>query len=138
MSGSAETQPASEPLVRTRTSEYVIRPDGIVVQTVVLADKQTLADAKENTSAFSHLAGGEKRRLLVDMAVPYSTEPGVRKYYASEEASRYIAALAMITRSSSARIIGNFFLSINNPGYPCRMFADRDEAVAWLLGHPAA
>ena len=122
------------PAARTRTSEYHVRTDGIIVQTVVLADKQSLADARENTAAFARLAGGRKQPLIVDMAVPYSTEPGVRAYYASDEAARCIAALAMVTRSSSARIIGNFFLSINNPGYPCRMFASTDEAVRWLAG----
>lgn len=125
-------------LARTRTSEYHLRADGILVQTIVLADKQTLEDAKANTAAFAELAGGRKRRLLVDMAVPYSTEPGVRAYYASEEAGRFITALGMITRSSSARIIGNFFLSINNPGYPCKMFANVEDAARWLLAQPDA
>lgn len=123
----------TEPIARTRTSAYHVRPDGIFVQTIVLADQQTLDDAKANTAAFAELADGRKRRLLVDMAVPYSTAPGVRAYYASEEAGRYIGALAMLTPSSSARVIGNFFLAINNPGYPCKMFGDLGDAVGWLL-----
>jgi len=121
----------------TRTSEYHVREDGIVVQTVTAAGgKMTLEDARANTQMFEQLAEGRKRRLLVDMAVPFSTEPGVRDYYASEEASRLVGAMAMVTPSSTSRIIGNFFLRINQPSYPCRLFSETHLAIAWLLQQP--
>lgn len=125
------------PVVRTRTSEYYVRDDGIIVQAVVTPGKMTLDDAQANIRLYEQLAEGIKRRLLVDMVVPYTTEPGVREYYASDEASRHVAAIAMVTPSAAARIIGNFFLKLNQPKYPCRMFGNADEAAAWLLRQPA-
>jgi hypothetical protein len=123
-----------KPVATTRTSEYYIRPHGIIVQKITNRDQQSLEDARANTRAFNSLADGKKRLLLVDMQVAYSTGPGVREYYASAEASEYVAALAMITPSATSRIIGNFFLTINRPPYPCRMFKTTEEATRWLLG----
>jgi len=59
---------------------------------------------------------------------------------ATEEARVYAAknvpegrlAEAVIIRSLSVRILGNFFLRFNKPGVPTRLFDDYDEAVHWL------
>jgi hypothetical protein len=62
----------------------------------------------------------------------YSTKPGVREFYASEEGSRFVRAVAMVTHSATTSIIGNFFLSLNRPGYPCRLFSEDEQALGWL------
>jgi hypothetical protein len=126
------------PVSRTRTSEYYVREDGIVVQVMDKPGTLSLEDAKANTRLFEQLADGRKRRLLVDMAAPHSAEPGVREYHASEEARRWVAAMAMVTPSTTARILGNISMRLQQPGYPCRMFGRIDDAVAWLLHHPLA
>jgi hypothetical protein len=40
----------------------------------------------------------------------------------------------MLIRSSISRILGNFFLGLNKTRFPLRMFADLDDALAWLRG----
>lgn len=134
-------------VVRTRTSEYYVRDDGIIVQAVDTPGKMTLDDARANVRLFEELAEGLVRRLMVDMQVPYTTEPGVREFYASDEASRYVAAIAMVTPSTASRILGNLlyargtglssFLKLNQPRYPCRMFGSVEQAAEWLLRQPA-
>lgn len=121
-------------LVRTGTSAYRLRDDGIVMQVITRGGEQSIEDARENTRAFESLADERKRLLLVDMSVPYRTGPGVREYYASDEASRYVAALALLTRSRTTKIVGNFFLGLTRPPYPCRMFTEERQAVEWLHG----
>ena len=74
-----------------------------MVQTIMIGGCQTLEDARENTRAFNGIAEGRKRLLLVDMKAAYSTAPGVRDYYASEEAGRCVSALAMMAATSTAR-----------------------------------
>ena len=123
------------PLTRTRTSEYYVREDGVVVQSIVTPGKMSLDDARANIALFEQLAEGEPRLVLVEMLATYTTEPGVREYYASEAASRLVRAVAMVTPSAAGRIVGNFFLRMNQPGYPCKMFNDIDAAVAWLHEH---
>lgn len=116
----------------TRTSHYRLRPDGIIVQEIYRSDTQTLADARENVAAFNTLAAGQKRPCLVDMRVPYQMDRGVREYYASPEASEWVAAIAMVIRSPVTRIIGNLVLAMNRTNVPIRMFTDEAGAVAWL------
>jgi hypothetical protein len=125
------------PVLHTRTAEYYVRDDGIVVQSVITPGTFSLEDAKANTRLFEQLAEGIARRLLIDMSVPQSPEPGVREYQISEDGSRWIAALAMVTPSLAARLSGNWALKFNRRQYPCRMFGSIDAAVVWLLRQPA-
>jgi hypothetical protein len=121
-----------EPVMTTDNSHYFVREDGIVIQAVVSSRKQTLEDVRENTRVFNSIAAGRRRLLLVDMRVSYAVEPKARAFYATPEASRWVLAVAMVTPSTATRILGNFFLGLNQPSYPCRMFATVDEGVAWL------
>jgi len=126
------------PVVRTRTCEYHVREDGIIVQTVVAhSGKLTVDDARANTRLFEQFADGARRRLLIDMTVPYTAEPGVREYLASEQASCSIAAVAMVSPSVATRVIGNLSLKLARSSHPCRMFGNIDRAAAWLLRQPA-
>jgi hypothetical protein len=120
------------PSLSTSTSTYTLRSDGIVEQRVVAKGTQTLDMARENVAAFQRLAAGVARPLLVDMRINFATGPGVREYYASKEALEGCAAMAMLVASSTSRMIGNFFLTMNAPAVPCRMFTDEKEAVGWL------
>jgi hypothetical protein len=125
------------PVSQTRTSEYHVREDGIIVQTLITTDKLSLEHARANSRLFEQLADGEQRRLLVDIASAAGIEPEVRNYYASDEGSRWIAALAVVTPSILARVLGNLSLRLKRLGYPCRIFGSTDAAVAWLLRQPA-
>jgi hypothetical protein len=128
----ADPEPNASTTLTTSTSRYSLRPDGIIEQRVVAKGTQTLDQAKENVAAFNELAAGVKRPLLVDMRGNFATGPGVREYYASEESVRWCSGMAMLVASSTGRMIGNFFLSLNAPSVPCRMFTDEREATAWL------
>jgi hypothetical protein len=112
--------------------EHFERSDGIIVQVVTSRRKQELADAQEATATFNQLARGQKRLLLVDMRLPFSTGQGVREFYATQEANRYVKAIALLIASDTGRIIGNFFLKLNRPPSPCRMFTRPEAALEWL------
>ena len=43
-----------------------------------------------------------------------------------------VSALALIVGSPLSRIIGNFFLSVNKPLYPARLFDNEASGLAWL------
>ena len=117
--------------IRTRTSRYFMR-DGIVRQVIVTPGVHTLEDARENVRAFKALAGGGRVPFLVDMRLSFSTERGVRAYYASEEALADCSAMAMIVSSTPSRLVGNFFLAMDRPPVACRMFGDEESGLLWL------
>ena len=112
--------------------DHFVRRDGVIVQVVTSRRKQELADAQYSAAVFGELARGEKRLLLVDMRLPFSTGPGVREFYASDEANRFVKGMALLIASDTGRIIGNFFLRINRPPSPCRMFTQPRVALDWL------
>lgn len=113
------------------TGQHFMRGDGIVVQ-LVQAKRQELAHARKNIETFNQLAAGKKTLLLVDMRSPFSTGPGVRQFYASPEANEFVKAMALLIASDTGRIIGNFFMTLNSPPSPCRMFTNVNAAVKWL------
>jgi hypothetical protein len=120
--------------IRTRSSIYKLRDDGIIVQTTLAGVAQTLDDAKENIASFNKLADGQPRPLLVDTRAIHSMGPGVREMYSSPEAMRFTSAIAVLTNTSGAgRVIANLFISLGAPKAPTRLFGQEAEAIAWLL-----
>jgi hypothetical protein len=118
----------------TPTAFYTLRPDGIIVQCVKNGARQEIKDAQENMDAFVKLAAGQKRLLLVDLRESGPTGRGVREYYA-ENTTRLLAS-AFIVGSSLSQMIGNFFINVNRPASPCRLFTSEQAAIVWLKTVP--
>ena len=119
--------------IRTRTSIYTRRADGIIVQRTLDGCVQSLEDARENVAAFCKLTIAPRHPLLIDMRKALALSPGVREYYAGPEAMASANAIAMLIESTGGRIIGNLYLALNRPVVPTRLFTSEPEAIAWLL-----
>ena len=119
--------------IQTLTSQYAMRADGIIVQEVTNPCRQTLQHARENVASFNALANGKRCALLCDMRVDFLADEGVRRYYASPEATAFCAALALLVRSPSTELIGNLVLYVNRPIVKTRLFTVEKDAVTWLL-----
>lgn len=61
-----------------------------------------------------------------------------REYLASEEGCQKIKCCAIITNSIVTRVIANFFLQINKPLVPTRLFTDEVSARKWLSKYKTA
>lgn len=118
--------------IETRTSIYTKRIDGIIVQQSKPTVRQSMEDARENVAAFAKLAKGTKMPLMVDLRQIGPTDPGVREYYAGEEAGKNCSAMALVIDSALSSMIGNFFINLNKPLFPCRLFSSISQAEAWL------
>jgi hypothetical protein len=55
-----------------------------------------------------------------------------RDYLASEDGCQGIIALAILINSSIGSMIGNFWIRINRPLRPTKLFTNEDEARQWL------
>ena len=108
-----------------------LRPDGIVQlvwapRTTVLLENVTAA-----LEAMAGLTGERRSPLLVDAR---DTGPLDRPTRAElTRRSDLQAAVALIVGTPLTRVMANFFLSVNKPVFPTRMFDDEASAVAWLL-----
>lgn len=119
--------------IRTRTSIYTRRDDGIIVQRTLDGSVQSIEDARENVATFPKLTIAPRHPLLIDMRTAPSLSPGVRDYYARAEVMAPANAIAMLIASTGGRVLGNLFLALNKPAVPTRLFTSEPEAIAWLL-----
>jgi hypothetical protein len=69
--------------------------------------------------------------LMQDMA---RVERDARAFFASEEYMRLCSQTALVVGSPVSRVIGNFFVGLNRPKYPYKLFEDPELAAEWLRG----
>jgi len=93
-----------------------------------------LADAQEVIHAVGSLCGGVRRPALVDLRELRSMSRDCRKYFAGPETAKVEAAVALLVVSPLARAIGNFFMGLNRPLVPTRLFTSEVDALGWLRG----
>ena len=52
--------------------------------------------------------------------------------YLANEGNDLVTASALVVGSSVIKIIANFFITVNKPKNPTRMFTDKESAIIWL------
>ena len=95
-------------------------------------DVNSLAIAMECVKDRLLLANGNSYPYLLDARKLRSINKEARDYFASEESEKCMVAGAILVDSSITTIIGNFFLKINKPSIPTRIFTDKEKALDWL------
>lgn len=93
-----------------------------------------LADAQDVIRAVTTVSGGVRRPVLVDLRELRSMTRECRKYFAGPETAAAEAAVALLVVSPVGRAVGNFFMGLNKPLVPTRLFTSEPEAMVWLSG----
>jgi hypothetical protein len=94
----------------------------------------TKADAEEVMALTWELTGHRRLPLLADVRTVKGIEREARVHLAGPAGARLNSAVALLVGSPLSRAIGNFFVGLNRPLIPTRMFTDEAEALAWLRG----
>ncbi|HSZ25769.1 MAG TPA: hypothetical protein VK766_08635 [Cytophagaceae bacterium] len=92
------------------------------------AAKKILQDAVD-------FSGDKIYPALTDIREMPAHSKEVRDYFAIE-GSETTFANAIIVSSSFSRILANFFLTLNKPKIPTRIFSDSAKAAKWLEMFP--
>ena len=116
----------------TSTASLWLAEDGIIWGVFKDGSRETLETAKENAEVAGSLAGDRRVPVLIDMSAMKMISKEARAHYASADVSAYSLAQALITKSPISRVIGNFFLGLNKPPHPVRLFTSESDALAWL------
>ena len=95
----------------------------------------TLKETMENSVAVSSLYKDKKFPLLVDARTIKSIEREARKHFSTNGRETKITSFALIIKSPLSRIIGNFFMALNKPLIPARLFDNEEEAITWLKNY---
>jgi len=121
-----------EKKILTKTEEIVLLDDNIVYCRVLPGKLMSLEEGKVNIQAISKIANGKRVSVVVDIRESKGVTKECRKYFASKEVAEVQSACALIIESPFSRLIGNFFLGLNKPLFPTKLFNDEHEAINWL------
>lgn len=112
-----------------------LRPDGIVCTKVKHGSEVKLAHAVENTATVTKILEGITAPLLIDSRGIKSMEQEARNHFTTKNRKTHTTAFAILIESPLSKVIGNFFIGINKPAVPTKLFVDEKEAIKWLNGY---
>ena len=91
-------------------------------------------EAKIMNDAIGILSAGKETLVLIMADVLTQFKREAMDFSSSDEGLRYTIADALVVKSQAQRITANFYLAINTPKKPSRIFNSEAEATEWLLG----
>jgi len=116
---------------QTSTTRFWLGEDGIA-HVVYLPDSFiTLETAMETIGAIRKI-DNKSRPVLQDIRNVRGATREARLYFASGEVASITKAAAVFVDSPVTGVLGSFFMGLNKPEYPIKIFTDREKAIDWL------
>jgi hypothetical protein len=106
--------------------------DGIMYIRISPEKEETVELVKEMVKKMGEMVNYKQVPMLAkheEFALPGKPN---RDYWATKDACPYSKADAFIINSMAMKLISNFYLKVNKPERPTRMFTDEKEAIKWL------
>jgi transcriptional regulatory protein LevR len=120
--------------ISTSSHKISLHDDGIVKAICITGD-ETIEKARELIETIKKITENKTSPLLVDMRQQKSISREARQFYSRKETMDTVTALALIVESAISKVLANFFLGLNKPPYPTRLFTVEAEAIEWLKGY---
>jgi hypothetical protein len=89
-------------------------------------------DIEEMLAAKRSLIGDREHTVLFVSPRFGTITPEAREFSASSEVGYKVIARAIVTSSLSSRLLGNFYMRINRPTTPTKLFENEEDASKWL------
>jgi hypothetical protein len=105
--------------------------DGIA-RTCVKPMDITLEHALENTKVVTGFYVDRKFPILIDARGIKSMSYEARQHFSARGRDSKTNAFGIIIGSTVSRVLGNFYLGINKPAVPTKLFDNEESAVNWL------
>lgn len=118
--------------VRSDFGEVSVREAGIIHARVFSGMEIGLTRAKDYTALMKYLSKNQCHVSVIDITGISSITPQARQFLQdfSNEWQK-TTAVALISNTFTARMVSNFFLSVNRPNYPVKVFTDSLLAHQW-------
>lgn len=78
------------------------------------------------------LANGNNYVVLFEIAEFAFISKEAREYGGENELGELRKAMAIVVKSMAHRILANFFINVNKPPTPTKVFNDKAKALEWL------
>jgi hypothetical protein len=111
-----------------------LRADGILVYHPTPGGVITYEVARRMFELALEIVDGPKPTLVLMHDLARLTREA-RAFFASEEYTRCLGCqTALVVDTPVSRVIANFFVGLNRPRYPHKIFDDPEQALEWLRG----
>jgi hypothetical protein len=111
----------------------VLRGDGILAYYPIPGLVLTHAVALQVLEVGLQIVAGPKPTLVLMQDIA-RVDREARAFFASEEYMQLCSQTALVVGSPVSRVIGYFFVGLNRPTYPYKIFEDPELAAEWLRG----
>lgn len=110
-----------------------LRDDGIVQIRLHANIDVKVEHVQSMVNRVLELTNGKKALILMYLGAFSTFSQEARAFSANPQKEIATSAIAYIVDNLGHRIVLNFFIRINKPIKPIKMFSDEDNAVTWLL-----
>jgi len=112
------------------------RKDGIIH--VVYKPGYTISvdDCYALAKFIARIGEAEKYPILTEPSSGSTIDDDARALLASKNGGRFISKNAILCNSIVHEMIGNFFIRMEQPFAPTKLFISEFKAIAWLLSNP--
>jgi hypothetical protein len=119
--------------ITTRTAELTYDAGNRLLRIKIVEGSEIeLSDALQNYEAAKILTKNERHLILVDGRVNLSISREARAFAAQSKEDRASIASAFIITSTANKLIGNFYINVNKPDIPTKIFSSEEKAIEWL------
>lgn len=91
-----------------------------------------LEHAIENSKVVTSFYVDKKFPILIDSRNIKSMSYEARHHFSAHGRDTKTSAFGIVIGSSISRVLGNFYLGINKPAVPTKLFDNENDAINWL------
>lgn len=91
-----------------------------------------LEHAMENTKIVTSFYVDKKFPILIDARGIKSMSYEARHHFSAHGRDTKTNAFGIVIGSTISRVLGNFYLGINKPAVPTKLFDNEHDAISWL------
>ncbi len=116
----------------TEKIKFTMLEGGILNTECFPKTTMTLEDGIESTRISAEMNEGQELPLLCDITNVVKMSQECRKHFAGEEHAKTFSKCALIISNPISKIIGNFFMGLNKPLKPTKLFTNKSDGLQWL------
>jgi hypothetical protein len=119
-------------MIETKTAQIYLKND-ILYLTYNEKSVIGIEEIKENLEARIKLQEAKRVLTFVDVREVWEYSPEARAIVGGDDFKAITIAMAVVVGYAlPIKIIANFFMKINKPNYPTKLFKNEENAIKWL------
>jgi hypothetical protein len=119
-------------VISTKKADVSLTSDGHILIRILEYSEVEAEDIKEINAAKDQLTEG-KRNTVIFVTPNYgSISKEARELSASKEVYHNAIAKALVVSNMAGRLVSHFFITVNKPPAPTKIFKTEAEAAKWL------